>query len=320
MAPRKSAVARSPRARYQRCRVSNSQRTLVNLEGRLVPPEQALVPVLDRGFLYGDSAYEVVRTYGGAPFALAEHLARLERTAERIHLRLPARDEVEFEVLRTLEAAGNPESYVRIMVTRGTGQFGLAPEPADAPRLIILVRPFEPLPAALYEKGLHLAVVPTRRLHQRTVDPRAKTGNYLNSVLALGEARAAGADDAIFLDLEGHITECSSSNVFFAKDGVIVTPPLSQALLDGVTRGLVLRLAREAGFHVREEPHGPGALKDADEVFVTSTLREVLAVTTLSMLEDRDPAPLAVGDGKPGPIARKLLQALQGHAGSGPAA
>lgn len=278
------------------------------------------MPVLDRGFLYGDSAYEVIRTYGGAPFALGAHLDRLERTAGRIRLRLPVRDEIEFEVLRTLEAAGNPESYVRIMVTRGTGQFGLAPEPADAPRLIILVRPYEPLPEGLYERGLHLAVVPTRRLHQRTVDPRAKTGNYLNSVLALGEAKAAGADDAIFLDLAGNITECSSSNVFFAKDNVVVTPPLSQALLDGVTRGIVLRLAREAGFHVREEPHGPGALKDADEVFVTSTLREVLAVTTLSMLEDRDPAPLTVGDGKPGPIARRLLQALRDHAGSGRAA
>jgi branched-chain amino acid aminotransferase len=244
-------------------------------------------------------------------------LDRLERTAARILLRLPARDEIEFEVARTLEAAGAGEWYVRIMVTRGIGEFGLAPEPADAPRLIILVRPLDPLPAALYEKGLHLAVVPTRRLHQRTVDPRAKTGNYLNSVLALGEAKAAGADDAIFLDLEGHITECSSSNVFFSKDRVVVTPPLTQALLDGVTRGIVLGLAREAGFHVREEPHGPGALKDADEVFVTSTLREVLPVTTLSMLEDRDPAPILVGDGKPGPIARRLLLALRERAGSG---
>jgi branched-chain amino acid aminotransferase len=291
-------------------------RTLVNLDGRLVPPEEALVPVLDRGFLYGDSAYEVFRTYGGVPFALGPHLDRLERTAARILLRLPERAQIEREIARTLEAAGNAESYVRIIVTRGVGEFGLAPEPAGPPRLVILVRPLDVLPASLYDKGLHLAVVPTRRLHQRTVDPRAKTGNYLNSVLALGEARAAGADDAIFLDLEGHITECSSSNIFFAKDRIVVTPPLSQALLDGVTRGLVLGLARAAGYLVREEPHGPGALKDADEVFVTSTLREVLPVTTLSILEDRDPAPLPVGDGKPGPIARALLEALRSSAGS----
>lgn len=299
---------------------TSTPRTLVNLGGRIVPPEEALVPVLDRGFLYGDSVYEVVRTYSGsplAPFALGPHLDRMERTAARIGLRLPPRAVTELEITRTLEAAGNAESYVRIMVTRGTGKFGLAPEPQDTPRLIILVRPLDALPSSLYEKGLHLAVVRTRRNHQRTLDPKAKTGNYLNSVLAAGEAQAAGADDAIFLDLDGNITECSASNIFFAKDGVVVTPPLSQALLDGITRGVVLELARAEGWHVREQPHGPGALKDADEVFVTSTLKEVLAVTTLSMLEDNDPAPRPVGDGKPGPIARRLLEKLRERAGRG---
>jgi branched-chain amino acid aminotransferase len=289
-------------------------KTVVSLDGRLCGPEEALVPVLDRGFLYGDSVYEVARTYGGRPFALGLHLDRLERSAARILLRLPERGRIEAEVARTLLAAGNEESYVRILVTRGVGQFGLAPEPAGEPRLIVLVRPLDVLPEALYEEGIHLAVVRTRRSHPRTLDPKAKTGNYLNSVVALGEARAARADDAVFLDLAGFITECSSSNIFFAKGPVVVTPPLSQALLDGITRGLVLELSREAGCFVREEPHGPGALKDADEVFVTSTLREVLPVTRLSMLEDSDPAPIPVGDGKPGPLARRLRQLLQERA------
>ena len=289
--------------------------TLVNLDGRLVPPEQALVPVLDRGFLYGDSVYEVARTYGGVPFALGEHLDRLERSAARLWLALPARDLLAREISRTLEAAGNPESYVRIVVTRGEGRFGLAPASGGEPRLVIIVRPLDPIPPALYQTGLHLAVVRVRRNHARTLDPKAKTGNYLNSVLALGEAQQAGADDAVFLDLDERITECSSSNIFFVKEGVIVTPPLSLPLLEGITRARVIELARADGVHVREEQHGVGALFDADEVFVTSTLREVLPVTRLSALEDRDPSPRPVGSGAPGPVTQRLLALFRAHAG-----
>lgn len=280
---------------------------LVNLGGRLLPPEQALVPVLDRGFLYGDSVYEVARTYGGVPFALPEHLERLEASAARIGLALPARAHLESEIARTLEAAENAESYLRIIVTRGEGKFGLAPSALDEPRLVILVRPLETPPPELYERGLHLAMVRIRRNHPRALDPKAKTGNYLNSVLALAEARASGADDAVFLDLDERVTESSSANIFFAKDGVLVTPPLELGLLDGITRRKVIVLARAAGLIVREELHGAGALAEADEVFLTSTLREVMPVTQLSLLEDRDPAPRPVGDGKPGPLARRLL-------------
>ena len=289
--------------------------TLVNLDGRLLPPEQALVPVLDRGFLYGDSVYEVLRTYGGAPFALGPHLGRLERSAARLWLQLPAREQIEREVARTLAAAGNAESYVRVIVTRGEGRFGLAPASGGEPRLVVLVRPLDPIPPALYQTGLHLAVVRVRRNHPRTLDPKAKTGNYLNSVLALGEAQQAGADDAVFLDLDERITECSSSNIFFVKQGVVVTPPLSLPLLEGITRATLIDLARGEGLHVREEQHGVGALFDADEVFLTSTLREVMPVTRLSALEDRDPSPRPVGSGAPGPVSQRLLALFRAHAG-----
>ena len=285
--------------------------TLVNLDGRLLPEEQALVPVLDRGFLYGDSVYEVLRTYGGAPFAVGPHLDRLARSAERLWLQLPARDLLEREVARTLAAAGNVESYVRIIVTRGEGRFGLAPSSGGTPRLVILVRPLDPIAPELHQRGLHLAIVLVRRNHPRTLDPKAKTGNYLNSVLALGEAQQAGADDAVFLDLDGLVTECSSSNIFFVKEGVVVTPPLSLPLLEGVTRSVVIDLARAGGLHLREEQFGAGALFDADEVFVTSTLRELLPVTRLSALEDRDPAPRPVGDGLPGKVTLRLLAAFR---------
>ena len=149
-----------------------------------------------------------------------------------------------------------------------------------------------------------------RRNHPRTLDPKAKTGNYLNSVLALGEAHRGGADDAILLDLSGRVTEGTTSNVFFVQRGVLVTPPLALGMLEGVTRAVFIEIAREQGFILREEPHGPEALAAADEVFVSSTLREIMPVTSLAFLESHEQA-RQVGDGKPGPIAQRLRAAFR---------
>ncbi|HYR19527.1 MAG TPA: aminotransferase class IV [Myxococcales bacterium] len=286
--------------------------TLLNVEGRLVPPEQAFVPVMDRGFLYGDSVYEVVRTYGGRVFELGRHLDRMERSAARIGLSLPPRARLESELFRTIDAAGNAESYARIIVTRGEGQFGLSPHLAEGlNRLIFMVRPLE-LPAPeQYERGLQMAVTRTRRNPPQALDPALKTGNYLNSALALRESHAAGADDALLLDLRGQVTEASTSNVFFVQDGVVVTPPLVLGMLEGVTRGLVIEIARGEGLLVREEPHGPEALAAADEVFVTSTIREAMAVTSLLLLDGEKPDRRVVAGGKPGPITRRLHAAFR---------
>lgn len=286
--------------------------TLVNVEGRLVPPEEAVVPVLDRGFLYGDSVYEVVRTYGGRVFELGRHLARMERSAARIGLTLPARSRIEAELERTLGAAGNAESYARIVVTRGEGRFGLAPHLAEGlNRLIVIVRPLEPPGPEQYERGLQLAVARIRRNPPQALDPALKTGNYLNSALALRESHEAGADDALLLDLSGQVTEASTSNVFFVRAGAVVTPPLALGMLEGVTRGLVIEVARGEGLAVREESHGPDAFADADEAFVTSTIREVMAVTSLVFLEGEKPDRRSIGGGKPGPITRRLHAAFR---------
>jgi branched-chain amino acid aminotransferase len=286
--------------------------TLLNVEGRLVPPEQAFVPVLDRGFLYGDSVYEVVRTYGGRLFELGRHLDRMERSAGRIALSLPPRARLESELLRTMEAAGNADSYARIIVTRGEGRFGLSPHLAEGlNRLVVLVRPLETPPREQYDRGLQMAVTRIRRNPPQALDPALKTGNYLNSALALRESHAAGADDALLLDLRGNVTEASTSNVFFVQGGVVVTPPLALGMLEGVTRGLVIEIARGEGLLVREEPHGPEALAAADEVFVTSTIREVMAVTSLLMLEGERPDRRVVAGGKPGPITRRLHAAFR---------
>ena len=236
---------------------------LCNVEGKLVPPDQAVVPVLDRGFLYGDSVYEVVRTYAGRPFELERHLARMEKTAERIGLTLPRREVVLTELQRTLDAAGNVESYARIVITRGIGEFGLSPLLARGQnRLIVIVRPLTPPAEEQYQRGLQMAIARTRRNPPQALDPALKTGNYLNNILALREAHEAGADDAILLDLSGRVTEGTTSNVFFVQRGVLVTPPLALGMLEGVTRGLFIEIARAEGLILREEPHGPEALHD----------------------------------------------------------
>ena len=285
---------------------------LCNIDGRLVPPEQALVPVLDRGFLYGDSVYEVVRTYGGRPFEIGRHLARMEKTAQRIGLTLPRRETILGELQRTLEGAGNAESYARIVITRGIGEFGLSPLLARGQnRLVVIVRPLTPPPEEQYQRGLQMAIARTRRNPPQALDPALKTGNYLNNILALREAHEAGADDAILLDLKGQVTEGTTSNVFFVQRGVLVTPPLALGMLEGVTRALFIDIARGEGLLLREEPHGPEALAAADEVFMTSTLREAMPVTSLLFLESHGEQVRRVADGRPGPMALRLRAAFR---------
>jgi branched-chain amino acid aminotransferase len=287
---------------------------LCNVEGKLLPPEQAMVPVLDRGFLYGDSVYEVVRTYGGRPFEMERHLVRMERTAQRIDLTLPPRETILRELQRTLDAAGNAESYARIVVTRGIGEFGLSPFLARGEhRLVLIVRPLVAPTEEQYERGLRMAIAKTRRNPRQALDPALKTGNYLNNILAVKEAHEAGADDAILLDLAGRVTEGSTSNVFFVQHGVLVTPPLELGILEGVTRAVIIGIARDEGFLVHEEPHGPEALAAADEVFMTSTLREAMPVTSLVFLESRGDQVRQIAGGKPGPVAKRLRAAFRSY-------
>jgi branched-chain amino acid aminotransferase len=285
---------------------------LVNLDGRIVSPAEATISVFDRGFLYGDSVYEVIRTYGLRPFELSAHLARLSGSATRIGLELPwdaAR--TTREIAATIEASrgdepedpeGAPwnqgERYVRVMMTRGAGELGIDPALAVDPRVILIVRPVHGPPLAAYREGVKAYVVGVQRIAPQAMDPAAKTGNYLNSVLAVREARAAGAHEALLLDRDGFITEGSTSNVFWVRAGRLETPPVAIGILEGVTRSVVLALARAAGVEVAETRLRPEDLAQADEVFLTSTVRELLPVTALG---DR-----TVGRGAPGPMYARL--------------
>jgi branched-chain amino acid aminotransferase len=275
----------------------------VFLDGRVCLPEQARVSVFDRGFLYGDSVYETIGTVAGRLFALDEHLDRLERSAQRIGLRVPPRAEIERAILTTLEAAANAESRVRVMVTRGSGQLGrpdLDPAAADQPRLVVIVSPLgAPTPEMLAE-GVSVAVVSVQRNNPRAMDPAVKSGNYLNNVLALGEARRAGAYEAILCADDGSVAEGASSNVFVVRAGAVRTPALEVGILDGITRSKVIALCGAHGIPVEQGRVTPAELRAADEAFITSATRGVLPVTRV---DGR-----AVADGAPGPVTRRLIR------------
>ena len=280
--------------------------TRVFLDGKVVLPEEARVSVFDRGFLYGDSVYEVLRTFGGRPFALGEHLDRLDRSAGGIRLPLPPLTGVEAAVRETLSAAGNAESYVRVMVTRGAGPIGLDPALGERPVLIVIVRELELPEARLYRDGAEVALVSVLRNHPRALDPAIKSGNYLNNILALAEARGRGAYEALLRDADGFITEGSSSNVFVVTGGALWTPPLAAGILDGITRRHVIDLARSRGLVVEERPLRPPDLMAADEAFICSSIRSVLPVTRVDGV--------TLGAGRPGPVTLALAEAYQDYA------
>ena len=284
---------------------------VVDIDGTLIQPERATVSVFDRGFLYGDSVYEVVRTYAGVPFELEAHLDRLTRSAELIAMSLPIpKGELVARIGRAIAAAGNAESYARVIITRGSGEIGLDPALARDPKTIIIVRELATPPPEAYLEGVTIALVGVLRNPRRAMDPAAKTGNYLNSVLALAEARKSGAVEAVMLDSEGRVTEGANSNLFAWLDGSLVTPGLEIGLLAGVTRRVVLELARQEGLPTAERSLVPADLKRASEVYITSTTREVLPVVKVVTGDTTWP----VGGGKVGPIAGRLLAAFRNYA------
>lgn len=272
----------------------------VFIDGRVCDPEQAVVPVFDRGFLYGDSVYEVMRTARGRPVDLGPHLDRLARSAATIALSPPPAAAITGAIDDTLAAAGNDESYIRVVVTRGAGEIGLDTALAEDPRLIIIVKPLA-LPARqLYERGADIAIASVERTSPRAVDPGVKSGNYLNNILALHEARKRGAYEALMCDAAGRIAEGATSNVFAVRGGRVVTPNLAIGLLAGITRRRVIDLAAGAGIDIDEGELSPDQLRGADEAFLTSSIRGVMPVRSV----DGE----TLGEAAPGPVTRRIME------------
>ena len=295
----------------------------VSIDGVLVPAGEARVSVFDRGFLYGDSVYEVVRTYGLEPFEVGPHLARLAASADRIALRLPWTGErMEREIRRVLEssrgeAPADPdaapwnlgERSVRVVVTRGSGEMGLDPGLATEPSVVIIALPLLGPPLSAYRYGVSAWPFGGPDGPGRGGDPAAKTGEHLFHVLAVREARAHEAHEALLVDRSGCVTEGASSNVFAVRGGTLETPPLQAGILAGVTRALVIDLARHLGIPLREQPLPLGSLEGADEAFLTSTVREVLPVVRVGACR--------VGSGTPGPVTARVHAAFRERASVG---
>jgi branched-chain amino acid aminotransferase len=291
---------------------------VVSIDGSVVAPEGAVVSVYDRGFLYGDAVFEVFRTYGGRPFALGEHLLRLRRSADRVYIELPVDDAtLRSEIQAALAAAAHgtdrsdAEWYVRVVVTRGSGPLSLDPQTAGRPLRVILVEPVVPPARDAYICGIALSTVPVRRSVDGTSAAGAKVTNYLANLLALREAKAQGAQEALVVDGRGHVVEGASSNIFVVKAGIVATPPESAGILVGITREHVIRAANELGTVVEERELLPSDVYGADEVFITSSIREMLPVVRV---DGR-----AIGRGVPGPVTRALHRRFREDVGLGQA-
>lgn len=277
---------------------------VVMIDGRLCPPEEQSISVFDRGFLYGDSVFETLRTYAGVPFGLDEHLARLSRSAGLVFIPLPVTLSVlRDEILRAVAAAGNRESYVRLMITRGQGALGLDPALAEHPRRVLIVQPLVTPPPHFYTDGVATISHRTQRQVDATSAEGAKIGNYLVSVLAMREAKAVGAVEALIVDAQGRVLEGGSSNVFLVKGKELITPGTDSGILAGITRAHVLELAQVLGIDVQLRAPTLDEAYAADEVFITSSIRELMPVVKL----DR----CLIGSGKPGPVFQQLYRAFR---------
>jgi branched-chain amino acid aminotransferase len=278
--------------------------TYASIDGRVLPGAEASVSVFDNGFAFGDSVYETLRTYGGRPFAPRRHLRRLRASADRLGFSIPPSDaELRGRIDALLAAGGNAESYLRMIVSRGRGDLSYHFERVSGPTVVIVVKALEPFPEAARRDGIAVALVGVRRNHPRALDPAIKSSNLLNNVLATREAQARGAQEALLLNAEGRLAEGAGSNVFLVKAGELLTPQLAAGLLAGITRELLLEIAPRLGVEAREADLGEAELRGADELFITSTLKEVMPVTRL----DGEP----VGDGRPGPLTRRLQDAYR---------
>jgi branched-chain amino acid aminotransferase len=283
-------------------------KTMVYLStvGRPVDPADAKVSVFDRGFLYGDSIYETIRTAGGRAVELVRHLARLRRSGEGIGLHLAISDEVIANAIdETHRASGNEESYVRVIVTRGEGPLALDPRVVESPTFVVIVMPLVLPTTEQYARGISAVIVAVEKAGGGLVDPGIKTGNYLNNILALRQAIAKGGEDAIMCNAEGEIAEGATSNVFAVSRGELLTPHLRAGLLPGITREVVCELAAAIGRPVRHRTVLPAELRAAEEVFLTSSVRGIMPVTKL------DGAP--IGDGQAGPITRELQERYEAY-------
>ncbi len=273
----------------------------VYIDGTLYDKDDAKISVYDHGLLYGDGVFEGIRSYGGKVFRLAEHLDRLWDSARAIWLEIPIdKQQMAKAIEETLAENGIEDGYIRVVVTRGCGTLGLDPNRCDNPQVIIITDHISLYPDELYQKGLEIITVSTARNHPAALNPRVKSLNYLNNILAKIEGLQAGCVEALMLNHKGEVAECTGDNIFLVRDGRISTPPNDAGILEGITRDAVIGLARNSGIEVREAALTRHDVYIANECFLTGTAAEVIPVVKVDSR--------TIGEGTPGPITRDLIE------------
>jgi branched-chain amino acid aminotransferase len=274
----------------------------IYLNGQLVDKDKAVISVFDHGLLYGDGVFEGIRAYHGRVFKLREHLDRLFNSARAIMLQVPmTKKALEQAVLATLRANHLKDAYIRLVVTRGEGDLGLDPRKCSKPSIFIITDKIALYPQELYDKGLSVITSSVRRNIAEALNPCIKSLNYLNNVLAKAEASRHNAPEAIMLNREGYVAECTGDNIFVLKENTLITPPTSAGALEGITRNIVMDIAKnKLKLLVKEELFNPYHIYIGDEVFLTGTAAEVIPVTEV---DGR-----VIGDGGPGKITMRLIK------------
>jgi branched-chain amino acid aminotransferase len=271
----------------------------VYIGGKLYDKADAKISVYDHGLLYGDGVFEGIRAYSGRVFRLPQHVDRLFESAQSIHLKIPiSREEMARAIVDTMAVNKLTDAYIRVVVTRGAGSLGLDPRKTTDPQIIIITDAISLYPAELYEHGLKIITAGTLRNHPSALNPRVKSLNYLNNIMAKVEATNAGCLEALMLNHKGEVAECTGDNIFVVRKGELHTPPIDAGILEGITRDAVIELARAAGVTVAERAMDRHDVYTADECFLTGTAAEVIPVVEC---DGR-----AIGTGKPGPVTNDL--------------
>ena len=282
----------------------------VYINGEFKDKSEATVSVYDHGLLYGDGVFEGIRSYCGEVFRCKEHVDRLYNSARAIALKIPlSKEEMTAAIRRTLDVNELTDAYIRVVVTRGVGTLGLDPTKCPAPQVIIITDEISLYPRKYYEEGLEVVTVPTMRNYHNALSPKIKSLNYLNNILAKLEGLQAGVIEAIMLNSEGYVAECTGDNIFIVTKGTLLTPPPEAGILEGITREVVMELAQEEGIPVKEQQLTRVDLYVADEAFLTGTAAELVPVVRIDSRE--------IGDGTPGVITHRLLDRYRELTGCG---
>jgi branched-chain amino acid aminotransferase len=287
----------------------------VYVNGTITPADQAVIPVYDHGFVYGEGVYETLRTYNRIPFLYDRHVRRLRASASALRLDVPFDDDTLRGWIddtmavasrlpeRAREQLQLNEAYIRILLTRGVGELSYDLKATPSPSLVIIVKPFDEPPARMFDEGIRIVLVSILRNHPGSVNPIIKSNNLLNNAIAMQEAHRKGGEEALMCNYRGELSECSQSNFFLVRDGVALTPRSASGLLEGLTRAFLFEVGRDIGVPVEEATLRPEDIATSQEAFITGSTREL---TPVVRIDDQ-----VIGDGRPGPVTKKLLEGFR---------